>query len=308
MTAHADTHARVTGRALVDRSAAERADDALIPRLRSDPTTRVLVVRGDRVEVSGDSALRLRWSRADQAPVDAAWAFLGRADDGAALLLARVEAHEGSEGTWASLRTVGGALSPVDADILAMAIALGRWLGDSVYCPRCGAATQVRSAGWSRQCANCSTEHFPRTDPAVIVAVTSAASPHRLLLGSNTLWGANRFSCFAGFVEAGESAEAAVERELFEEAGVRVHDVQYRRSQPWPYPRSLMLGFRARAVDDAQAHADGEEIAALRWFTRTEIGEALGRREAAPADDRLLLPGRASIAHSLIAEWYAESA
>ncbi len=110
----------------------------------------------------------------------------------------------------------------------------------------------MRQAGWARHCPVCGREHFPRTDPAVIVAITSAHDPDRLLLGSNALWDANRFSCFAGFVEAGESLEAAVLREVREEAGVDVRDIRYRGSQAWPYPRSLMLGFLATsAADDA---------------------------------------------------------
>ncbi|WEG07497.1 NAD(+) diphosphatase [Microbacterium horticulturae] len=297
-----------------DRSAAERARPELLDELRGDAATRVLVVRGDAVEVVDEAGARLRWARAGEAPPDAEWAFLGRAADGAPVLLARTGGRDLPPGDWMSLRTVGGDLDAVDGDLLSTAVSLGRWLRDSAFCPRCGHACTLENAGWSRRCPECGVEHFPRTDPAVIVAVTSDAAPQRLLLGSNALWGPNRYSCFAGFVEAGESAEAAVERELFEEAGIHVRDVQYRRSQPWPYPRSLMLGFRARAVDDAEARADGDEIAALRWFTRAEIGEALvrgdgaTRSDATSRDDELLLPRRASIAHRLIADWYAETA
>jgi NAD+ diphosphatase len=127
-------------------------------------------------------------------------------------------------------------------------------------------------SGWMRACPECGREHFPRTDPAVIVAIDSATDPDRLLLGANAAWGGQRYSCFAGFVEAGESLESAVERELFEEAHVRVRDIRYRASQSWPYPRSLMLGFRATAVDDGEVLPDGDEIISLRWFTRDEIG------------------------------------
>jgi NAD+ diphosphatase len=159
----------------------------------------------------------------------------------------------------------------------------------------------VRSAGWSRHCPSCGREHFPRTDPAVIVAITSARHPDRLLLGSNAMWAGTRFSCFAGFVEAGESLEAAVAREVREEAGVEVVDVRYRGSQAWPYPRSLMLGFLATATDDAAAEPDGDEILEVRWFERSEIGAGLA------GESDLLLPGRASIAHRLISDWHAGS-
>ena len=291
-----------------DRSADERSRLGLVEELRGDAATRVLVVRGDAVQITDGPVPDLRLVRVAEAPEGAAWAFLGRTCEGAPLLLARTGGRDLPEPGWASLRTVAGDLGAVDGDLLSTAVSLGRWLRDSAFCPRCGQACTLENAGWSRRCTGCGAEHFPRTDPAVIVAVTSDRDPERLLLGSNALWGPNRYSCFAGFVEAGESAEAAVERELYEEAGVRVHDVRYRRSQPWPYPRSLMLGFRARAIDDAEARADGAEIAALRWFTRAEIGEALVRGDWTTGGDGLLLPGRASIAHGLIAEWYAETA
>lgn len=131
----------------------------------------------------------------------------------------------------------------------------------------------------------------------MIVAVTSSHDPDLLLLGSNALWGLDRFSCFAGFVEAGESLEATVRREVAEECGVEVGAVRYRGSQAWPYPRSLMVGFLATAVDDDAARADGDEIAAVRWFTRAEIAAALR------GEGDVMLPGTASIAHRLIRDW-----
>jgi NAD+ diphosphatase len=202
---------------------------------------------------------------------------------------------------WAGLRVIGGALDATDAGAFVEALSLGRWLLDAPYCPACGSLTTLGDAGWSRRCPSCGRQHFPRTDPAVIVAITSVSDPDVLLLGSNALWGADRFSCFAGFVEAGESLEAAVRREVFEESGIEVGAVQYRGSQAWPYPRSLMLGFFAEARDDAAARADGEEIAAVRWFTRDEIGRALA------GETDVVLPGPASIAHRLIADWHAET-
>ncbi len=193
---------------------------------------------------------------------------------------------------------MGGSLAADDAGAFVEALSLGRWLLEAPHCPACGALTLLTDAGWSRRCPACGRQHFPRTDPAVIVAIESAADPDRLLLGSNALWGANRFSCFAGFVEAGESLEAAVRREVNEEAGVDAVDIRYRGSQAWPYPRSLMLGFLATAADDAAAEADGEEIVAVRWFTRDEIGAGLA------GEGELLLPGTASIAHRLISDWF----
>lgn len=295
-------------RAGADRAALERIDPGLIDRLRMRASTHVLVLHGDRAPISGR---RLRLVAPGEAPGAAEWAFLGRGDGGEAILAAVFadDAPTPFEGAWASLRAIGGDLDAGDAGLFVEALSLGRWLLDAPFCPACGARAALATAGWSRSCPACGREHFPRTDPAVIVAVMSADDPDRLLLGSNALWAQNRFSCFAGFVEAGESVEAAVARELAEECGIRVASMQYRASQAWPYPRSLMLGFWATAADDAAARADGDEIAAVRWFTRDEVGAALARGDGGSQADSedFLLPGRASIAYRLIADWHAGS-
>lgn len=285
-------------RAAFDRAADERTEPGLVERLRADPASRVVALHGDRAALSGPDALA--FLAPAQIIGDAAWAFLGRDDGGSALLVAAVddEAPEPVEDTrWGSLRVVGGDLSPRDGSVFVAALALGRWLLDARFCPRCGGVTEVRAAGWARRCTVCGREHFPRTDPAVIVAVTDPADEF-LLLGKNALWAdRNVYSTFAGFVEAGESLEGAIAREVAEEAGISVIDVSYRGSQAWPYPRSLMLGFRAVASDPASARADGEEIIDVRWFTRQELLDAFAGR----GDVRL--PGTASIAHRLIRDW-----
>jgi NAD+ diphosphatase len=288
----------------LDRAAHERTDLDLLERARADAATRVLVLNGDQAPLA--DADRLHWVAPAEAPEGAEWAFLGRLEDGPAVLSAVSARAENdpfpAPAGWGALRAVGGALSATDAGVFVEALSLGRWLLEAPFCPACGARTELRNAGWSRHCPSCGREHFPRTDPAVIVAITSLRHPDRLLLGSNAMWADNRFSCFAGFVEAGESLEGAVAREVREEAGVEVVDVSYRGSQAWPYPRSLMLGFLAAAADDTAAEADGEEILAVRWFERSEIGAGLA------GDGDLLLPGPASIAHSLISDWYASTA
>ncbi|WP_354002873.1 NAD(+) diphosphatase [Microbacterium elymi] len=182
--------------------------------MRGDPSARVLVIRGDRAVLAEDGT-RLRYRRVQEVPEDALWAFLGRTAAGVPLLLAAraADAPDPDDGAWAPLRVIGGGLDAADAAALVTAVSLGRWLRDSPFCPSCGARTAVSTGGWARTCPDCGREHFPRTDPAVIVAVGSEDGD-RLLLGSNALWDANRFSCFAGFVEAGESAEGAVAREL----------------------------------------------------------------------------------------------
>ena len=288
----------------LDRAAEERLVPGLVDELRADAATRVLAIAGDTAPLATPDALR--WVAPSDVPAGAEWAFLGRDADGAALLAAVFPAQDdelfATASGWAALRAVGGVLSSRDASAFVEALSLGRWLLDAPFCPACGARTDLGDAGWSRRCPNCGRQHFPRTDPAVIVAITSAEDPDALLLGSNALWGPERFSCFAGFVEAGESLETAVRREVFEESGIAVGAVAYHGSQAWPYPRSLMVGFLATARDDAAARADGEEIAAVRWFTRDEIGRALA------GEGEVVLPGRASIAHRLISDWHAERA
>ena len=301
MTAPDSSRLPPLARVGLDRAGAERAAANLIETARADASTRVLVLAEDAAPLAGPD--ELLWIAPHDVPDGAEWAFLGRGPDGAAVLAAVFGAGEElfvAPAGWAGLRKVGGVLSDRDAAAFVEALSLGRWLLDSPFCPACGAMTMLADAGWSRRCPSCGRQHFPRTDPAVIVAITSASDPDVLLLGSNALWGADRYSCFAGFVEAGESLEAAVRREVAEESGIEVGEVTYRGSQAWPYPRSLMLGFLAFAVDDAAAHADGEEIAAVRWFTRDEIGRALS------GQGDLILPGTASIAHRLIADWHAE--
>jgi NAD+ diphosphatase len=304
MTAPDSTSLPPLARPGLDRAAEERLTPGLVDALKTDAATRVLVIAGDSAPLAAPDALL--WRAPAEVPDGAEWAFLGRHHDGDALLAAVFPTQEdelfSAPAGWAGLRSAGAALSPAEAGAFVEALSLGRWLLDAPFCPACGHRTVLGDAGWSRRCPNCGRQHFPRTDPAVIVAITSAEDPDLLLLGSNALWGADRFSCFAGFVEAGESLEGAVRREVAEESGVEVGVVTYRGSQAWPYPRSLMVGFLAAAIDDGAAEADGDEIAAVRWFTRDEIGRALA------GEGDVVLPGRASIAHRLIADWHAERA
>lgn len=289
-------------RAVIDRAAEERLDEGLLTRIRADRDTRVLLLHGDRAPLDENSALR--WLTPEAVPGDAVWAFLGRDAEHRAVAVAAVS-PKADEPTvdaagWGSLRVVGGDLDADEAGRFVQGLSLGRWLLDAPFCPACGGATEIRQAGWSRRCVVCGRQHFPRTDPAVIVAVASSDG-ERLLLGRNAAWGdIPTYSTFAGFVEAGESLETTVEREVAEEAGVRLDRIVYRGSQAWPYPRSLMLGFTAFAVADDEARPDGEEILDVRWFTRAEIREAL----AGGGDIRL--PGPASIARSLIVRWVGE--
>jgi NAD+ diphosphatase len=287
-------------RAGVDRAAAERMTPGLLDAARRDPATRVLVVHGDAAPL--ESAGRVRFTPPAEVPDPVEWAFLGRDADGAALVAAVFDPDADrpdvtAPAGWGRLRAVGGDLDAHDAGLFVEAASLGRWLVDAPFCPACGARTETESAGWSRRCPSCGRQHFPRTDPAVIVAVASAGAGDRLLLGSNALWGNDRYSCFAGFGEAGESLEATVLREVEEEAGVELATIRYAGSQAWPYPRSLMIGFQAQVRDDDAARADGEEILQVRWFTRDEIRASLA------GEGDVTLPGPSSIARGLIEGW-----
>ena len=289
-------------RALSDRAGHLRDDPGIVDALRASHDARVIVVRDGRVRIEGDSLVTVAPAQVG----GAVWALLGRQSDGSLLLLAaedrRVDSIDAAPAeTWLGLRDTGGMLTAENTELLVGAIALAGWLRDARFCQRCGSETELRQGGWSRHCEHCNLDIFPRTDPAVIVAVESADG-ERLLLGANANWRGRMYSCFAGFVEAGESLEHTVHREIEEEAGVRLDAVRYVGSQAWPYPRSLMVGFRATATDERRARPDGEEIIDVRWFTRDEIGSALN------GDGPVGLPGSTSIARSLIEDWYEDRA
>jgi len=287
-------------RAVFDRAARLRDEPGTLDALRAADDSRVVVVREGRGRVDADRIVTVSPSEVGEAE----WALLGRHSDGGSLLVAAVGPLTDSidaapDETWLGLRDTGGALDPESTELLVTAVALASWLRDARFCSGRGSEAEIRQGGWSRRCATCELDHFPRTDPAVIVAVQSADG-EKLLLGANANWQGRMHSCFAGFVEAGESLEATVHREIEEEAGVLLEDLRYISSQAWPYPRSLMIGFRATASDAQAARPDGHEIIDVRWFTREEIGSALD------GDGPIGLPGAASIARALIVDWYEE--
>ena len=281
----------VLGRSTTDRCAHLRADPGLLDRLWRAPDTRVLRVGEGRVPVvERDDRPALALVPPADVPEAGVRVFLGTAADGRHYIAADVPAEDG----WLGLRQVGAVLDDTDAGLLTESVALLAWHGTHTHCPRCGAPTEPVESGWSRRCPRDGTGHYPRTDPAVIMAITDADD--RLLLGHNPAWPQRRYSTLAGFVEPGESLEAAVRREVLEEVGVVVGEVAYLGSQPWPFPASLMVGFTGRAVD-ASIRTDGVEITDARWFTRAELAQAAAGRE-------VLLPSRISIARRLIEHWY----
>jgi NAD+ diphosphatase len=201
-----------------------------------------------------------------------------------------------------NLRDAGAVLSDTEAGLLAHAIGLANWHAVHPRCARCGEPTEATRGGSVRRCTACGTEHFPRTDPAIIVLVTDGAD--RCVLGRQASWPERRFSTLAGFVEPGESLEQAVAREVFEESGVVVTSVSYRGSQPWPFPASLMLGFRAECAADAVPAVGDGELAEVRWWTREQVRAA---GQWGVGDGELVVPPGISIASELIQEWLSES-
>src|SRR5690554_3444455 len=190
------------------------------------------------------------------------------------------------------------ALWPVrEATAFAQARVVLHWRSRHRFCGACGGPLAFLRAGWLGHCARCGIEHYPRTDPAVIVSVSDG---ERLLLGREATWPPRRWSVLAGFVEPGETLEQTVMREVFEESQVRVRECRYLGSQPWPFPSSLMLGFEADAEADEPV-PNTDELEDARWFTREEIGAAL---RGAGGDDGLLLSSSVSISHWLIERWY----
>ncbi|WP_182354482.1 NAD(+) diphosphatase [Flaviflexus huanghaiensis] len=193
-----------------------------------------------------------------------------------------------------SLRKIGHELSGLEAGLATAATALGAWRDYRTHCPSCGGVLSPRAAGWEGECRDCDLVLYPRTDPSVIMAIRD--SRDRLLLGHASNWEPTRYSCLAGFVEAGESLEHAVVRESFEEAGVEITRVEYFGSQPWPFPRSLMAAFRAW-TDSELVEVDGEEITNARFFTRDDLRDEI-------ESNRLTVPMASSVARYLIEDWY----
>lgn len=278
-----------------DRAALRRGEPHLLDDLRKEQSTQVLVVRGDQVAMVGDRV-------AFFTPVDVhhlevgTYLFLGEADGVAylAALLAGTGPDPDLDVCWAGLRTLDQ--PDLEQGLVVEAIALAQWHAAHTYCPRCGTATEVTQGGWVRRCPLDDSHHFPRTDPAVIMAITDADD--RLLLARGPRWSPNRRSVLAGFVEPGEGLEQAVARETAEEVGVVVDpgSIEYRGSQAWPLPASLMMGFRARATTTRLVLQE-DEIAEAGWFTREEVARAV-------ADGSLSTYSRNSIGRFLIEEWF----
>ncbi|MBO0831988.1 MAG: NAD(+) diphosphatase [Actinobacteria bacterium] len=280
----------------VDRSSYLRSNDAWLTQAWADPRTRVVVAEQGRAlcEIDEDGA-RLLLAAPDEAP--AGVRFLLGVDE-------QSRCYFGVAGSLPEppadsvrampLREAGPLLSDRDAGLMTEAVALANWHETFTHCPRCGTPTDPMAAGHARKCPADASEHFPRVDPAMIVLVTDPDD--RALLARNAMWPERRVSILAGFVEAGESAEMAVAREVQEETGITVDAVTYLGSQPWPMPQSLMLGFRAVATK-TEITVDADEIAEAHWYSRDDLRTAI-------ESGNLRLPPPVSIAHRIIQSWY----
>ena len=282
-----------------NRLGLQRTDDAWLAARLADPATRVLVVAGNRLRpVDGT----VEWVAPDQAP-DGTIVLLGARDD--VVHLAVIVAPQDAPGDpeeWLPLRELLMSLSdrtPDQAPLLMHAIGLAEWHHNTRFCPRCGGALESRAAGHELRCTACDRAQFPRTDPAVIMAITHGeGEDEAILLGRSPVWPPGRYSTLAGFCEPGETLEDAVRREVEEEVGVRVGEVTWFGNQPWPLPSSLMLGFTGRALT-RDIQVDGAEIEHARWFTRAEFRAALESEE-------LIVPRGISISSSLIEAWLGQ--
>jgi NAD+ diphosphatase len=199
----------------------------------------------------------------------------------------------------ASLRELGATLDEFQLGISMHVIALSNWHRSHPHCSKCGAETKSTLGGSVRMCIKNQSQHHPRTDSAVIVLVKD--KDDRILLGHQPIWPDGRFSTFAGFLEPGETFEQCVEREVFEESGVKVNEIKYLGSQPWPFPASIMIAFSAVVDDPSTAKADGVEITEVRWFSRDDL-------KSSAADGSLLLPPTISVARKMIAMWFGPGA
>ena len=283
-------------RGTLDRAGLRRKDPDLLPSLLKDRSTKVLELVDGRAEVSESNRdLSLLLRSPDEQDSNRQAAFLGQDCDGTAYLGVVGEPPDQPDTSqWRTLREVGALLPDRDAGLFATMLGLANWHASHTHCPRCGAPTEPDQSGWIRCCTQDGSEHYPRTDPAVIMAVTDADD--RLLLARSPHWPEGRLSVLAGFVEPGESLEAAVAREVLEEVGVVVEQVRYLGNQPWPFPSSLMVGFTSRALDPT-LHLDMEEIVEAVWVSRAELGEMVlaGRFGISPT---------VSIARRIIERWY----
>ena len=306
-----------------DRDAARRNDTNYLNSLKDSPNTSYILVtargevaiKSDHVygqaphggltppvlaHMEAEQLLELNHAQVAQLPFSPQEPYyLGKYGEKSYLAL-RVEApsqqlEENCQYCFAPLRAVAGMLEPYQGELAAAAVALATWDKNTKFCERCGASLKLACAGWEKHCTACAHITYPRTDPAIIVAITDDAE--RLLLIHGATWQPGRYSVVAGFVEAGESLEAAVVREALEETGIKISQASYCSSQPWPFPRSLMFAFTARAGGQQEPKADMQEVGHAFWVSREEFTQLV-------LEGKVIVPGRASSGHALVRAWY----
>ena len=279
----------------LDRVDHIRSDPDAYAALLGDWRARVLMLEGVSPQIGDDGGLV--WGNFASVAEDAELILLGLLEERPHFV--EVVRHEAptimrSPAMFRALQMLRGE----DAATFGTALSLITWHNNHRFCGRCGSGTTLFRAGWGRKCAACSTEHFPRTDPVVIMLVTSG---EKILLGRQKQFLPGMYSCLAGFVEAAETIEDAVRREIFEESGIRCTDVHYYMTQPWPYPSSLMIGCTARATNE-HIIVDHMELEDARWFTRAEATLMIKREHP----DGLAGPHPFAIAHHLLGRWLHE--
>ena len=288
----------------LDRASELRSDEAALDRLWS--TAKIIRVSNSKLATDGKSLLFLSATEVEELIASKVFTsgdkyFLGIDTASKVAYFAwdcdevGLSAGETSTEGLASLRELGGTLDEFELGISMQATALSNWHRSHPHCSKCGAETKSTLGGSVRACVKDQSQHHPRTDSAVIVLVKD--KDDRILLGHQPIWPDGRFSTFAGFLEPGETFEQCVEREVFEESGVKVNEIKYLGSQPWPFPASIMIAFSAVVDDPSTAKADGVEITEVRWFSRAELKSSV-------ADGSLLLPPTISVARKMIATWF----
>lgn len=295
--------------AALDRQCEQRSEPGFMEKVLASDSHRVMVFHRGRALMAGSAPAFLKSEALPETPPEGTTVvYLGQVapgqehplPQGTHLVLHALPDDAGALGwvpegsAFARFRDVAGNLNTVDEQAFVQAQAVANWHASHRHCPRCGTRTINDTAGWMRRCPQDGSQHFPRTDPAVIVAIVG--SDGRILLANNKKWEANRYSTVAGFVEGGESAEQAAAREIAEEVGVALHSLRYISSQAWPFPQSLMLGFLGY-TDDTVAVPDNVEVRGARWFDRDELQAAVLGGEAQ-------ISHRFSIARTLIEHWY----
>ena len=290
---------------ILDRAAHLRGDDAKLLELEGKSSSRAYVVHRDSLVVAQDAdspRALLRIEEALKFGANPGTIFLGLREGaaifGMGISAAAVEALLPRNDVKVSeLRGMAmqGVVPPEQLSAIAMAKSMVTWHQRHGYCANCGTRTAMKEGGWKRDCPNCKAEHFPRTDPVVIMLVTSG---DKVLLGRQKQFLPGMYSCLAGFVEAAETIEDAVRREIFEESGIRCTDVTYYMTQPWPYPSSLMIGCTARATNE-DIVVDHSELEDARWFSRAEATLMIKREHP----DGLAGPHPFAIAHHLLGRW-----